>query len=277
MSVNYIDKSTGDLIRVAGQGKAEYGASTMRSGTIVSETNLEAGAYVQLPIVFSSPMPDDDYIIIITDNNMGYYTFAPISTSKTKNGFSLFVCNDRDMAQGYNFTYNAFKLYTDTEYNSLLDLPDRVEAVEEAAADFAPVDVVENGNMKPVTSNAVASMNIESHTLLATSLPANGVPVAVAQITVPKGKWLILGQLHTQPYTDGENLLSLAISSSTLTAITANVAVDQRRQVSGIWGFVHGMLIVNPTAGPETIKLYGASNIAVETIKAEIVAIKIAE
>lgn len=34
MSVNYIDKSTGDLIRVAGQGKAEYGASTERKGDI---------------------------------------------------------------------------------------------------------------------------------------------------------------------------------------------------------------------------------------------------
>jgi len=37
------------------------------------------------------------------------------------------------------------------------------------------------------------------------------------------------------------------------------------------------MLIVNLTAGPETIKLYGASNIAVETIKTEIVAIKVSD
>lgn len=119
---------------------------------------------------------------------------------------------------------------------------------------------------------------IESHTLLATSLVANK-PAAVAQITVPKGKWMIFGQLHTQPFSSADNLLSLAISSSNLPGpgLPGGETVDQRQQVVGIWGFVHGMLLVTPTSGPETIKLWGASNADVNTVKAEIVAIKVSD
>jgi len=144
------------------------------------------------------------------------------------------------------------------------------------------VDVIEDNNMNGVTSNAVYdALSIESHNLLANTIPAD-TAVTVAQITVPKGKWMIFGQLHTQPFTSANNLLSLAISVNGTAAL--GETVDQRRQVAGIWGFAHGMLLVNPTAGPETVKLVGVvqadtwqGTAEVGVIKAEIVAVKVAD
>ena len=116
---------------------------------------------------------------------------------------------------------------------------------------------------------------IESHTLLANTLTAD-TAVTVAQITVPKGKWMIFGQLHTQPFSNADNLLTLAISTNGTAAV--GETVDQRQQVQNIWGFVHGMLLVNPTLGPETVKLVGVSkDVNVNTIKAEVVAIKVSD
>ena len=120
---------------------------------------------------------------------------------------------------------------------------------------------------------------IESHTLLANMLPAD-TAVTVAQVTIPKGKWMIFGQLHTQPFTSANNLTSLAISVNGTAA--EGETVDQRRQVAGIWGFTHGMIFVNPTAGPITIKLVGVvtadnwqGTAGVGVVKAGIVAVRV--
>ena len=127
MSVNYVDKSTGDLIRVAGQGKAEYGASTMRSGTVT--VAIDPQQYTTVPVTFDTPMPDADYLVDVsfpTQQPISYY----VVNNRTKNGFNLFIKNEGAGSANASVTYTAFKLYTDTEYNSLLDLPDRVETLE---------------------------------------------------------------------------------------------------------------------------------------------------
>ena len=137
--------------------------------------------------------------------------------------------------------------------------------------------IIESGEYNKVAGlggDAGEGNTIESHTLLAASL-ADGVATTVAQVTIPKGKWLILGQLHTKPFPVSDNFLTLAISTNG-TAAEGEV-VDQRRQVQGIWGFVQGMMFVDSITGPITIKLVGVANggVSVAVIKAEIAAIKI--
>lgn len=141
--------------------------------------------------------------------------------------------------------------------------------------------IIESGEYNKVAGLVDGSDGtvIESHALVADKL-TEGVAVKVAQITVPKGKWMIFGQLHTMPFTNANNLLSLIISSSkpTGSSLPAKATVDQRRQVVGIWGFVQGMLFVNPTSDSETIKLWGMSSLTdVDIIKAEIVAVKVSD
>lgn len=154
MSVAIKDPVTGKWVQTAGNGKAEYGASTFKTGYLNSE-NLTNGfedvtvldiehPSVQYRVVFAYPMPDADYTVIVDVHNTNLQVEVA-SADKTANGFVVTVRNliatmrgDRGettdsfaypLIDNY-FNYTAFKLYTDTEYNSLLTLPDRVEALE---------------------------------------------------------------------------------------------------------------------------------------------------
>ncbi len=148
MSVNYIDKSTGDLIRVAGQGKAEYGASTVRKGTFTGTDN--GTGLINITVTFNTPMPDADYLVDITDVS-SLENFWVSVAAKTKNGFALYLRKSTGGSSiTVNGTYTAFKLYTDTEYNNLLN---------NAVLTTDVTDEVTSGDMNPVTSNAVATSN----------------------------------------------------------------------------------------------------------------------
>lgn len=144
MSVNYVDKSTGDLIRVAGQGTAEYGASTVRKGTFTGTDN--GTGLINITVTFDSPMPDADYLVDITDISSVENFWVSVA-AKTKNGFALYLRKSTGGSSiTVNGTYTAFKLYTDTEYNNLLN---------NAVLTTDVADSVTNGDMNPVTSNAV--------------------------------------------------------------------------------------------------------------------------
>lgn len=157
MSVNYVNKSTGDLIRVAGQGKAEYGASTERKGDIVIPATT-AGLFQSVSVVFAQAMPDNDYAVVIDEGGETWAHGAINVTNKTATGFTLFFFNAAGSdAPQMTFKYRAFKLYTDTEYNNLLN---------NAVLTSDVTDSVENGNMNPVTSNAVAeALDVETGTI----------------------------------------------------------------------------------------------------------------
>lgn len=123
--------SNGEWIQVAGNGKAEYGASTERKGDITVPATT-AGNFQTVNVVFAQAMPDNDYTVVI-DEGLNTWAHCTINvTNKTATGFTLFFLNlaGQDTPQ-MTFKYRVFKLYTDTEYNSLLDLPDKIEAVED--------------------------------------------------------------------------------------------------------------------------------------------------
>lgn len=196
MSVNYVDKSTGDLIRVAGQGKAEYGASTERKGDITIPATT-AGNFQSVSVVFAQAMPDNDYAVVIDEGGDTWAHGTTNVTNKTATGFTLFFLNvAASDAPQMTFKYRAFKLYTDTEYNNLLN---------NAVLTSDVTDAVTSGDMNPVTSNAVydtlatTSVSIEKTTIagLTTSwgdnAPASHIAYRVGNLIVMNVNLAITG------------------------------------------------------------------------------------
>ena len=123
--------SNGEWVQVAGNGKAEYGASTERKGDITVPSTT-AGNFQTVNVVSAQAMPDDDYTVVIDEGGNTWAHCTTNVTNKPATGFTLFFLNVAGAdAPQMTFKYRAFKLYTDTEYNSLLDLPDKIEAVED--------------------------------------------------------------------------------------------------------------------------------------------------
>lgn len=118
--------TNGVLSPIAGRGKAEYGASTVRTGTATWD-GTTVSAYPTVNVVFDSPMPDADYEIFFDyDGASGhgektYYGQFAVN-GRTANGFTISMSSTiaSGISAGWNVKYVAFKLYTDTEYNGLL-------------------------------------------------------------------------------------------------------------------------------------------------------------
>lgn len=124
MSVNRYNSTTGELERIAGQGKAEYGASTVRTGSFKNPA-ITAYSGASLDITFDTPMPDNDYIVELSQDSLNsLVTVVVKQDGKTTTGFTVLFSRPYSAnigANQVNFTYTAFKLYTDTEYNSILN------------------------------------------------------------------------------------------------------------------------------------------------------------
>lgn len=151
--------SNGEWIQVAGNGKAEYGASTVRTGTITTE-EIGIGGFAVFTVTFDTPMPDSDYRITWDWNTAGgNITFAIVTiTEKTANGFKLYVRNSDATANpltSHVLTWYAFKLYTDTEYNSVLALEDRVSELETQLEELVLGGVIEADTLPAVPDNYI--------------------------------------------------------------------------------------------------------------------------
>ena len=121
MSRNKVNQTDGSLTMVAGRGKAEYGASTVRTGSFSNPAlDAESGSTTQT-ITFAEPMPDSNYQVELDKG--GNLSFVSVS-SKTANGFTVTWARPYSSALPAGstaVTYTAFKLYTDTEYNEVLE------------------------------------------------------------------------------------------------------------------------------------------------------------
>lgn len=113
--------TNGVLSPIAGRGKAEYGASTIRKGTITLSGSTSGGWWTG-STTFSEPMPDDDYLIIFEPEGTNQINVELIQTfSRTANGFSAQTINPQSAGvASWAVKYTAFKLYTDKEYNDIL-------------------------------------------------------------------------------------------------------------------------------------------------------------
>ena len=136
------ENNNGTLTTVAGQVSPEIGASTVRTGTFTAA--LTANATTDVNVVFSVPMPDDNYLVELSQADAS-------STSsqmwfnigqKTANGFKVRVTNVYNGAYTPTFKYTAFRLYTDNKYNEL-------------------VQTIDNGNSHiPVNPESTTGLNI---------------------------------------------------------------------------------------------------------------------
>lgn len=116
----------GQLKICAGRGKAEYGASTVRKGT-ATYTGAGISSYPVVNVTFDTPMPDADYEIFFDyDESSGHGEMAYMGFfgvyKRTANGFQILFSDQAAISIGWNIKYTAFKLYTDNEYNGLLQL-----------------------------------------------------------------------------------------------------------------------------------------------------------
>ena len=129
MSRNKVNQTDGSLTMVAGRGKAEYGASTVRKGN----TGFAAGAVSvgvgQVNVTFDTPMPDANYEVVLTITSLnapdGKFEYG--ITGKTTTGFTIWAIGSDTTSTNSNpisMEYTAFKLYTDTEYNEVLERTD---------------------------------------------------------------------------------------------------------------------------------------------------------
>ncbi len=114
------ENTNGVLSPIAGRGKAEYGASTIRTGTI--SFTAESAQWNRVNVTFDEPMPDADYLVdlIITSDEPSMGNCTPyMIPSKSATGFTFkMYCS---AARGITIAYTAYKLYTDNEYNGLLN------------------------------------------------------------------------------------------------------------------------------------------------------------
>ena len=109
---------------IAGRGKAEYGASAVRSG-VITVNGDGSSDFITVNVTFSTPMPDKDYLVLINPNTASWEKTQWRTLDYTANGFRFDVTTVDDSAfLNAKYNYTAIKLYTDNEYNTLLTLPE---------------------------------------------------------------------------------------------------------------------------------------------------------
>ena len=190
---------------------------------------------------------------------------------------SFYAYNESENTWDYLWTLGD-KIWrgTQAEWDALsADEKDKYEQAEIIGLDnngvVYVVDKIEAGNMNPVTSNAVAKMCKRVSIGSTPDMVISTTGTVVTQITLPKGKWMVFGQLHTNGFSTANQLLTLSISVNGSAA--AGEVVDQKVQVPGYWVFVHGMLYLEPTT-EVTVKLVAVATEQIAgVVKAEMVAI----
>ena len=137
--------NNGNLQMISGRGKAEYGASTVRTGTISLPSQTAHSTIEPITVTFSESMPDDDYQVsfdTFETTSVGYRVLYV--KSKSASGFTVGGLNaDAGSIPAGTINYTAFKLYTDLDYNSLIanatrirnDITSRLDNLSQAIAE----------------------------------------------------------------------------------------------------------------------------------------------
>ena len=168
MSYNLVNPTTGDLTRVAGRGKAEYGASSVRSGTYIPSSPVQAQEDLSFSVTFSEPMPDNDYQVIFgsSSNSAASGTIQCVVRSRSTTGFTGVIRNvgqnEVSVASG-TFTWFAFKLYSDVEYSNIVNsMPSDASAsnklVTESDLPIKKIDISATGGATSFSATIPLSM-----------------------------------------------------------------------------------------------------------------------
>lgn len=134
-------------------GSVEYGASTVRKGTVTNSAQILPNGYTSVHVVFSTPMPDDDYMVNLQIGG-GFWHTSTIYVEtlyKSAQGFNILIGNpgsvDTITASALQIKYTAFKLFT-------------VEGLEELENDVADLQTVNKRTRVACTSVAITGATV---------------------------------------------------------------------------------------------------------------------
>lgn len=116
--------NAGNLSLISGRGKAEYGASTMRTGTVnMTGASGSAAKWFSATVTFSEPMPDTNYLIDLEVTHNTAYCLENIQFSnKTVNGFTMAAYHPTGTAStSIPVKYTVYKLYSDIECSAIVN------------------------------------------------------------------------------------------------------------------------------------------------------------
>ena len=136
----------------------------MRTGTVTTtQTSFVAGDSGYIDFTFDTPMPDTDYVVEWVSDTSELSTTTAFT--KTVNGGRLYFTVVGAVDHAISLTYKAFKLYTDTEYNGL------IEDVAEIKSDLSGKRIVTGDFSISVTANETKSVASSSDIVSGTLPP----------------------------------------------------------------------------------------------------------
>ena len=117
--------NAGTLSLISGRGKAVYGASDVKTGTLnmASGTTASTAKWFEATVTFDSPMPDTNYLINIEVTHNAQYCIENIQfDGKTVNGFHMAAYHPTGTAStSIPVKYTAYKIYEDTQYGAIVN------------------------------------------------------------------------------------------------------------------------------------------------------------
>lgn len=215
----------GVLIPIAGRGKAEYGASTTRYVTWTNAEAIAVGGSVPFSAVFDVPMPDANYEVNWTCSASALH---PVIDAKTASGFTghayRLVSPAVDIGNGViNFT--AFRLYTDLEYNELLDETDSLikNTVESGVVNqFETTIHTQRYNKVVYTVNDDGTIDIE-----VIQRPETNTGLSIGLIAVKAGEtYKLTGGLSANERLELKNMDYSAWTNNTVNKAVSSPIVD---------------------------------------------------
>lgn len=111
----------GVLDQIAGRGHIGYGASAVRNGVL---TGIEVGAGGSgfRHVSFDSDMEDNEYMVVLFPSETGDRKISCYPNARNVSGFNIIYSNMGSTAlTNFTIEWYAFKVYTDIQYNSLMD------------------------------------------------------------------------------------------------------------------------------------------------------------
>ena len=189
MSYNLVDPTTGELTQVAGRGRAEYGASTIRQGTLTLSGTIVPGDGTSGVVTFDTPMPDADYIVYLA--MVSDYNLQLVVSNQTKTGFKVQSLRPSTASSINNpeIKWKAVRIYSDIEINDLVNygtrFPDYAHEITGVSSPWtATQDVYVVVNI--VSSDTNFDFNVDGENVLVKDI-SSGIGVSFFVGYIKKG------------------------------------------------------------------------------------------
>ena len=188
---------------LAGRGKAEFGSTTSRTGTVLIG-DVEPSASNSVSVTFDTPLGSTNYHVIFaaTDGNSDVLNYCLRADTKTVNGFQFAYSNLTSTKRvGCSVQYTAYELYSDIDYDNILaSMPSDASSSNKLLAANSITNSITNGSQRAITSGAIytklGNTNISS---LGTGTITDAIATVNSNLgKFPSGKGYVDGYLPIQ-------------------------------------------------------------------------------